>query len=78
MTVILDIDLDYFALFNQPVRRLEKVLAWAERPVDFMVRHHHEAFRHWRRMAEEALSVLPISSFTLMSMMSDSIGGREK
>jgi hypothetical protein len=53
MTVILDIDLDYFALFNQPVRRLEKILAWAERPVDFMVRHHHEAFRQWRRMAED-------------------------
>ena len=53
MTVILDIDLDYFALFKQPVRRLEKILAWAARPVDFMVRHHHEAFRQWRRLAKD-------------------------
>jgi hypothetical protein len=53
MTVILDIDLDYFALFKQPVPWLEKILAWAERPVDFMVRHHHEAFRQWRRMGED-------------------------
>ena len=49
-SVILDIDLDYFALFDQPLRELERVLEWAERPVDFIVRHHHEAFLRWKRM----------------------------
>jgi hypothetical protein len=53
MSVILDIDLDYLALFGQPERELEKVLAWAARPVDFMVIHHHEAFRQWRRLAKD-------------------------
>ena len=51
MSVILDIDLDYFALFEQPLRELDRLLAWAARPVDFVVEHHHEAYARWRRMA---------------------------
>lgn len=50
MSVILDIDLDYFALFEQPLAELESLLGWAGRPVDFIVQHHHEAYQRWRRM----------------------------
>ena len=50
MSVILDIDLDYFTLFQQPVAELERLLTWAQRPVDFIVQHHHEAYRRWKRM----------------------------
>jgi len=50
MSVILDIDLDYFALFEHPGRELDRLLAWAARPVDFVVQHHHEAYARWRRM----------------------------
>ena len=50
MSVILDIDLDYFPLFDQPLGELERLLTWAGRPVDFVVEHHHEAFKRWKRM----------------------------
>ena len=50
MSVILDIDLDYFTLFERPVAELERLLGWARRPVDFVVRHHHEAYARWKRM----------------------------
>ena len=53
MSVILDIDLDYFALFKQPVAELERLLDWAQRPVDFVVQHHHEAYRRWRHLVTE-------------------------
>jgi len=52
MSVILDIDLDYFALFEHPVREFTRLLTWAARPVDFVVEHHHDAYARWRRMAE--------------------------
>jgi hypothetical protein len=51
MSVILDIDLDYFGLFARPIAELERLLTWAGRPVDFVVEHHHEAYARWRRMA---------------------------
>ena len=50
MSVILDMDLDYFPLFDQPLAELERLLTWAGRPVDFVVEHHHEAFKRWKRM----------------------------
>ncbi|MCX6916705.1 MAG: hypothetical protein NT167_27285 [Verrucomicrobia bacterium] len=50
MSVILDIDLDYFPLFDQPLGELERLLTWAGRPVDFVVEHHHEAFKRWKQM----------------------------
>jgi hypothetical protein len=57
MSVILDIDLDYFGLFQEPMAELEKMLKWAGRPVDFVVEHHHEAFKRWKRMVSS--HVLP-------------------
>jgi len=50
MSVILDIDLDYFPLFEQPIAELERLLTWARRPVDFVVEHHHEAYTRWKRI----------------------------
>jgi len=50
MSVILDIDLDYFALFKEPFSELEKLLSWAGRPVDFIVEHHHQAYARWKGM----------------------------
>jgi hypothetical protein len=50
MSVILDIDLDYFGLFEQPLAELERLLTWARRPVDFVVKHHHEAYTRWKQM----------------------------
>ena len=49
MSCILDIDLDYFRLFNDPIRRLDKVLGWARRPVDVIVDEHHKVLKHWDR-----------------------------
>ena len=34
MTSILDIDLDYFRFFDDPLNRLNELLDWATRPVD--------------------------------------------
>jgi len=47
MTSILDIDLDYFRFFDDPLDRLDDLLHWAQRPVDKVVDHHHKAFDYW-------------------------------
>jgi hypothetical protein len=49
---ILDIDLDYFNLADDPVRRLRELLAWAGRPVDFEVERHHQALGRWRTLVK--------------------------
>ena len=48
MSSILDIDLDYFNLTENPVQRLAKLLSWAECPVSFLVDNHHESLRRWK------------------------------
>jgi len=59
MSVILDIDLDYFALFDQPLDELERLLTWAGRPVDFAVEHHHKAYQRWKQMVTAHVVELP-------------------
>ena len=49
MSSILDIDLDYFNLMENPGRRLSQLLEWAACPVSFVVERHHRAFRQWNR-----------------------------
>ena len=44
---ILDIDLDYFNYFDDPLERLRALLVWAGRPVDFKVEKHHKVLRQW-------------------------------
>ena len=53
MSSILDIDLDYFNLMDNPVQRLSQLLAWAACPVTFVVESHHQAFRRWIRCVEK-------------------------
>ncbi len=49
MTSILDIDLDYFGLLDDPLGRLDDLLTWADRPVDSLVDHHHKSLVYWIR-----------------------------
>jgi hypothetical protein len=53
MSVILDIDLDYFRLFKHPMREWEQLLGWASRPVDFVVKDHHQAFTRWQKLVNQ-------------------------
>ncbi|MBN1629680.1 MAG: UPF0489 family protein, partial [Thermoleophilia bacterium] len=56
---ILDIDLDYFNLADDPVQRLRELLAWAGRPVDFSVDKHHHALRRWRASVKRGRLAAP-------------------
>ena len=47
MTSILDIDLDYFRFFDDPLDRLNELLSWGNRPVDRLVDHHHKSLEYW-------------------------------
>ena len=55
LSSILDIDLDYFRFFDQPIDRLEKLLGWAQRPVDAVFEHHHEALKFWSTAVERGV-----------------------
>jgi len=59
MSVILDIDLDYFRFFDEPLERLDELLAWAGRPVDAVFNDHHEALRFWTEAIEEGVIDTP-------------------
>ena len=48
MCSILDIDIDYFNLIENPSQRLHCIMAWACRPVDFYVEEHHNALKKWK------------------------------
>jgi len=49
MYSILDIDLDYFNAFENPVQRFDSLLNWANRPVDFIVEKHYEVLKQWQK-----------------------------
>jgi hypothetical protein len=53
MCSILDIDLDFFNLQDNPDRQLEDLLEWARRPPDLIVEAHHRVLRHWDRLIKE-------------------------
>ena len=53
MSSILDIDLDYFNLIDNPVQRLVELLAWADCPVSFVVENHHESLRWWKNYVKK-------------------------
>ncbi len=59
MSSILDIDLDYFNLVENPAERFSQLLNWAERPVSFVVENHHEALRHWKSYVSNGSLRLP-------------------
>ena len=48
MSSILDIDLDYFNLIENPEHRLFDLLDWGDCPIDFVVEKHHKAYSRWK------------------------------
>ena len=60
MSFILDIDLDYFGLFNDPIIKLVKILRWADRPVDSIIDLHHKALKEWSKAIKKGLIDKPI------------------
>jgi len=52
LSSILDIDLDYFNLVNNPVTSIGRLLAWAGRPVCIVAEDHAQVVKKWRRRLE--------------------------
>ena len=50
MSSLLDIDLDYFCLVENPVQRLRRLLAWAGCPVALVVERHNKVLPFWRNL----------------------------
>ena len=48
MSSILDIDLDYFNLIENPEQRLQELLDWGDCPIAFIVEKHHKAYSRWK------------------------------
>ena len=48
MSSILDIDLDFFDLVENPEQKLHELLAWGDRPIAFVVEKHHKAYSRWK------------------------------
>jgi hypothetical protein len=53
MSSILDIDLDYFNHFNNPIQRLNNLLSWADCPLVGIVAKHHKVLPLWNRYIEK-------------------------
>ena len=48
MSSILDIDLDFFNLLENPEQRLQELLEWGDCPIAFVVEKHHKAYSRWK------------------------------
>ncbi|MEA3358939.1 MAG: hypothetical protein U9R17_05980 [Thermodesulfobacteriota bacterium] len=48
MSCILDIDLDYFNLIDNPEKRFRELLDWGNQRIAFIVEKHHKAFSRWK------------------------------
>jgi len=48
MSSILDIDLDYFNLIENPEQRLKELLDWGNRRIAFVVEKHHKTYSRWK------------------------------
>ena len=44
MSSILDIDLDFFNLLENPEQRLQKLLEWGDCLIAFVVEKHHKVY----------------------------------
>lgn len=53
MYSILDIDLDYFNIFEYPLQNFDSLLDWAGHPVDFIVEKHFEVLEQWQNHMEK-------------------------
>ena len=55
MSSILDIDLDYFAILDNPVKRLNDLLNWSNRPVEIITEKHHRVLREWKKLIKKGI-----------------------
>ena len=69
MSFILDIDLDYFGLFNDPIIKLVKILRWADRPLTVLSTYTTRPSKNGPKPSRKVLSTNPSSSSTLTSTM---------
>jgi hypothetical protein len=57
MSSILDIDLDYFNLCQNPEQQFYELLNWGCCPIAFVVEKHHKAYSRWKdRVKRETLT----------------------
>ncbi len=59
MSSILDIDLDYFNLIENPEKQLEELLDWSDRSIAFIVEKHHKAYSRWKDRVKKRLLTQP-------------------
>jgi hypothetical protein len=59
MSSVLDIDLDYFNLLENPEKRLHELLKWGNCPIAFVVEKHHKAFSRWKDRVQMGTLALP-------------------
>jgi hypothetical protein len=59
MSSILDIDLDYFNLSENPEQQLYELLDWGCCPVVFVVEKHHKAYCRWKNLIKKGILTPP-------------------
>jgi hypothetical protein len=55
LSSLLDIDLDYFAILDNPVVRLNKILNWGNKPVSFIIEKHNQVIGKWKRYIKKGI-----------------------
>jgi len=59
LSSILDIDLDYFAILDNPINRLNDLLNWGNRPVEIVTEKHHRILKEWKKFIKKGIISLP-------------------
>jgi len=59
MSSILDIDLDYFNLIENPEQKLSELLTWGDCQIAFVVEKHHKAYARWKDMVNRGTVTQP-------------------
>ena len=66
MCSILDIDLDYFNIMENPAQRLNRLMAWSARPADFIVEKYYSVLEQWQEhIRKRCLRCLPYPTHIL-------------
>jgi hypothetical protein len=61
MSSILDIDLDYFNLMDNPVERLKALIDWGDCPIAFVVDEHHKVLPKWKNLVRRGILREPLN-----------------
>jgi hypothetical protein len=61
MSSILDIDLDYFNLCQNPEQQFYELLNWGSCPIAFAVKKHHKAFSRWKDRVKKGILLLVVA-----------------